>query len=163
MKDAFLEWIAWWRVILLEKRVYNLSWAYFLCVITFKFLDSWRTIPFPLGIWSVSIVEKLCRDGVIVDLEFISFLVVDRFGLLGRLDFLILNDLVSVWLHFGFCCLPDDSRACGLRSSWIGKFMHQVHKITIAKQCENNIWNSYSLSSFVLLDWNDWTIHIKLV
>lgn len=44
------------------------------------------------GIYS----REFLRDGIAVDHEFISFLIVDRFGFFDRLDFLIPNDLVIV-------------------------------------------------------------------
>lgn len=39
----------------------------------------------------------------VVYLEFINFLIVDRCDFLERLDFLIVNDLIPIWLDHGVC------------------------------------------------------------
>lgn len=43
-----------------------------------------------------------------VDLEFISLFVADKISFLERFDFLILDDLVIIWLDQGLCVYVED-------------------------------------------------------
>lgn len=84
------------NILLKKKGLQSLKNTSFLCIQAFRFSLVAKKLPsFPMengGIYS----REFLRDGIAVDHEFISFLIVDRFGFFDRLDFLIPNDLVIV-------------------------------------------------------------------